>query len=334
MLNGSRQRILITGGAGFIGFHLASELAREPSCLVVLADNFSRGKRDDELERLTQRPNVRVVSADLTDPQAFAALGTGYDEVYHLAAILGVQNVLNRPHEVLRVNDLSTLFLLDWFVKGGGERLLFSSTSEVYAWTQRFYPLPIPTPEDVPVAITDPKNPRSSYAASKIVGEIAVAQYCGVFNKPYAIVRYHNVYGPRMGTAHVIPELYLRALGGESPLLVSSAGHRRAFCYVSDAVAATVAAMRTPAAAGATINVGNDREEVSIGELAERLLAVASLRVPVVPQGANDPIPRRCPDITRARELLGYQPRVALVEGLGRTVEWYSRHAGAELQLR
>ena len=94
---------------------------------------------------------------------------------------------------------------------------------------------------------------------------------CQAPGKPFAIVRYHNVYGPRMGSEHVIPELFQRAVGGQSPLTVYSADHRRAFCYVSDAVEATVAAMRDPADT-ATINIGNDREETLIGDLAERLL--------------------------------------------------------------
>ena len=170
--------------------------------------------------------------------------------------------MVEHPAEVIRTNALSTLHLLDWLVDGGGSKVLFSSTSEAYAWTQHFHELPVPTPEDVPLSLTDLADPRSSYAGSKIFGELAVTHYCRAHGTPFAIVRYHNVYGPRMGNEHVIPELYERARSGEDPLTVYSVDHRRAFCYVSDAVAATVAAMREPAAEGWTINVGNDREEV------------------------------------------------------------------------
>jgi UDP-glucuronate decarboxylase len=321
----SGRRILVTGGAGFIGWHLARRLAAEKTDTIVLLDDFSRGRRDEELETVLRLPNVEMVAGDLCASTTWDGLDGAYDEVYHLAAIIGVKKVLERPDEVVRVNALSTLSLLEWFVAGGGEKLLFSSTSEAYAWTQRFYEIPIPTPEDVPLSLTDLADPRSSYAGSKIFGELAVTQWCRAHGKPFVIVRYHNVYGPRMGNEHVIPELFQRALAGQNPLTVYSADHRRAFCYVSDAVEATVAAMRTPAAEGATINIGNDREEITIGELAERLLEHANLSVALSPHEApNDPVARRSPDLSRARQLLAYEPRVSLAEGLPKTLAWYA----------
>jgi UDP-glucose 4-epimerase/UDP-glucuronate decarboxylase len=320
----SERRILITGGAGFVGYHLAKQLAEEDADHIALLDNFSRGHSDRELSELSARSNVNLVTGDLCEPSTWASLEGGYDEVFHLAAVIGVKNVLDRPQDVIRTNALSTLYLLDWLAAGGGKKVLFSSTSEAYAWTQQFHELPIPTPEDVPLSLTDLADPRSSYAGSKIFGELAVTQVCRALEKRFVIVRYHNVYGPRMGSEHVIPELFKRATAGQDPLTVYSANHRRAFCYVSDAVEATVAAMRVPAADGATINIGNDREEVVIGDLAERILALANLRVDIAPkQAANDPIERRLPDLSRARSLLAFDPRVGLDEGLRLTLDWY-----------
>lgn len=322
----SERRILITGGAGFIGYHLAKQLAEEDADHITLLDNFSRGRSDDELRELSMRSNVNVVTGDLCEPSTWASLERGYDEVFHLAAVIGVKNVLDRPHEVIRTNALSTLYLLDWLDAGGGEKVLFSSTSEAYAWTQQFHELPVPTPEDVPLSLTQLADPRSSYAGSKIFGELAVTHACGALRKRFVIVRYHNVYGPRMGNEHVIPELFQRAKAGQDPLVVYSVNHRRAFCYVSDAVDATVAAMRSPAADGTTINIGNDREEVLIGDLAERILALANLKVTIKrEQAANDPIERRCPDLSRARALLDFEPRVLLDEGLKLTLTWYAK---------
>ncbi len=320
------RRILITGGAGFIGVHLAGELASDAGNEITLLDNFVRGRRDADLDELTSRANVRVVAGDATRPETYEQLGGGYDEVYHLAAIIGVRNVLERPHDVVRVNALSTIHLLDWLIAGGGRKVLFSSTSEAYAWTQKFHTLPIPTPEDVPLSLTDLANPRSSYAGSKIHGELLVTHCCTMASVPFAIVRYHNVYGPRMGFEHVIPELYGRAMDGQNPLVVYSPSHQRAFCYVSDAVRATIAAMRAPGSDGGTFNVGNDRCEVTIRELAERLLAAAGVEAGIREErAANDPIVRRSPDISRARELLGYEPEVGLDEGLRLTLAWYGR---------
>lgn len=320
------SKILITGAAGFVGWHLAMELSSRPENHLTLVDNFVRGRRDADLETLLARPNVTLLTADLSEARGFEALGGGYDRVYHLAAIIGVKNVLSRPYEVVRVNALTTLHLLAWFREGGGEKLLFSSTSEAYAWTQQFHPLPIPTPENVPLALTDLANPRSSYAGSKVFGELAITHGCASIGRPFVIVRYHNVYGPRMGFEHVIPELFQRSLAGQNPLVVYSADHSRAFCYVSDAVAATIAAMENPAADGATINIGNDAE-VTIGELARAVLATVGLTLPIEEQTApHDPIQRRCPDLVRARTLLGYAPRIDLRHGLEKTLAWYLAH--------
>lgn len=318
------RRILITGGAGFIGLSLARRLSAESGAQVTLADDLSRGRRDDDLEEVLRRGNVELLAADLTTPEGWAALGRGYDEVYHLAALLGVRNVVERPLDVLRVNALGAFHGLEWLVGGGGRRLLFASTSEAYAWTQHVLPLPIPTPEDVPLALTDLANPRASYAGSKIFAELAVTQFCRVHRIPFAIVRYHNVYGPRMGMDHVVPQLLERAVRGEDPLVVRGADHRRAFCFIDDAVEATIEAARRPEAEGRTFNVGNDLEECTIGALAERLLDLAGLKARVEPRPAErDPIVRRCPDLGLARKLLDYEPRVTLEAGLRQTIAWY-----------
>jgi len=318
------SKILITGAAGFIGWHLAMRLSADPANRLTLVDNFVRGRNDKDLATLLAHPNVTLVSADLSGPRTFGTLGSGFDHVYHLAAIIGVKNVMKRPWDVIRINALTTLHLVEWFCQGGGAKLLFSSTSEAYGWTQRFHPLPIPTPEGVPLALTDLANPRSSYAGSKIFGELAVTHACTTARKPFTIVRYHNVYGPRMGFEHVIPELFQRAMAGQDPLVVYSANHSRAFCYVSDAVAATSAAMEADSANGETINIGND-EEVTIGELSRRVLATMGLSAAIVPGTADhDPIVRRCPDISKARRLLNFQPAVALDDGLRRSFSWYA----------
>jgi UDP-glucuronate decarboxylase len=323
------RRILITGGAGFLGGHLAAALARDPANDLTLLDDFSRGRDDAVLAALAAESGVCCLTGDVTDVATYAKLGR-FDEVYHLAAIVGVKHVLRRPGDVLRVNAIGTLRLLDWCCAGGGSRLLFASTSEVYAWTQLFHPLPVPTGESVPLALTDLSDPRCTYAGSKIFGELAVTQICGGAGTPFVIVRYHNVYGPRMGRDHVIPELHARLQAGERPLAVYSADHRRAFCYVSDAVDATIAAMRCGDAASRTINIGNDREEINIGALATLVMEVAGIQTELEPRAAaNDPIVRRAPDLTLARALLGYEPRVSLREGVERTLQYYG--AGVEV---
>ena len=326
------KRILITGGSGFVGFHLAKELGSRGDAEISLADNLSRGVRDEEVEGLLKSPNIRLLELDLADPSSFNKLGQGYDEVYHLAAVIGVQNVLERPWDVVRINALATLYLLEWFRAGGAKKFLFSSTSEAYGWTRLFHELPVPTPEDVPLSITDVRLPRSSYAGSKIFGELAVAHGCA--GLPHVIVRYHNVYGPRMGWQHVVPEIMMRLERGESPLRVFSADYTRAFCYVDDAVRATIACMESPDADGTTFNVGNDREELPVRELVGKIMRTVGKIVPTVEQEASyDPITRRCPDISRLRNKLEYEPQIMLDEGLEKTAAWYLPRIARNLEI-
>jgi len=321
------RSILITGGAGFIGYHLSKRLAAESHDRIVLVENFSRGRNDRLLAELMTLPNVSLIEGDLGDPTVIGKLGSGYDEVYHLAALLGVENVLKRPVDTLKINTLLTMRMLDWFVASNSRRFLFSSTSEAYAWTQQFHELPIPTPEDVPLSLTDLSNARSTYAGSKIFGELCTTQFCLAAGAQFTIVRYHNVYGPRMGYDHVIPQIHERLLAGESPLVVYSADHRRAFCYIDDAVTATIAAMRHPAGKNQTFNIGNEHEEASIFELAEMIVEESGLRASLAPKEAtNDPIVRRCPSIQKAARLIAFSPTVTLREGLKRTLAWYSEN--------
>ena len=331
----SKRKILITGAAGFIGFHLAKRLLEDPLNELVLVDNLARGKVDREFEALLGRPNVRFEKMDLTLPGAFDDLGSGFDEVYHLAAIIGVANVLAKPHEVVRINALTQIELLEWSMRrGAAKKVFFSSTSEAYAWTQLVMPLPVPTPEDVPLALTDLSNPRSSYAGSKIFGELMLHQYSRIFGVPFVIVRFHNVYGPRMGFDHVIPQLYQRALNSEETLEVYSPDHRRAFCYVSDAIEMCIRAVRHSDAQACTLNVGNDREEVAIGDLAQKIVTWTGKDLTLIPRtAAQDPIKRRCPDISRAKKLLDFAPLVNLAEGLDLTLNWYQEALAPQREL-
>ena len=319
-----KRKILITGAGGFIGCHLATNLAKDEMNELVLVDDFSRGKLDDDFKTLIDLPNVTQLSNDLTDKKVFDGFGSGYDEVYHLAAVIGVRNVLSKPQEVLRVNSLATLNLLEWFCNGGGDKLVFASTSEVYALSQKIYGLPIPTPENVPLTLYDLASPRTTYAASKIFGEICVKQFCEINKLRYGILRYHNIYGPRMGNSHVIPEIFTRAKSKVDPLVVYSSNHTRAFCYVEDAVGATIQFMRNKKTDGYTMNVGNDMEEIAIIDLATLILNKAGISANIEKQiDKNDFIERRCPDISLSRELIGYEPRVMLDEGLEKTLNWY-----------
>jgi UDP-glucose 4-epimerase/UDP-glucuronate decarboxylase len=315
-------RILVLGGAGFIGVHLASRLAAEGHALT-LVDDLSRGRRDAALDALVARPNVQLLQADLTTAGALDGLPRQWNQIYMLAAVVGVRNVETDPARVVRVNALSVLHLLDW-LPGRGEVLFFASTSETYAAGVAAGHVPVPTPEAVPLGVPDVAAPRFAYAASKILGEAAVVHTARARGLRAVVGRFHNIYGPRMGTDHVIPELSLRALCREDPFRVFGPEQRRAFCHVADAVEAMTRLMATEAAWGQVVNIGNDAEETQIAELVALVLRTARFAPTVearpAPAGS---VARRCPDIGRLRALTGFAPKVGLEAGVAETFDWY-----------
>jgi UDP-glucuronate decarboxylase len=320
-------RTLILGGAGFMGYHLALRLAGEGHELT-LVDDLSRGRRDREMESLCARPNVSLRQADLTRADVLAGLSRRWDGVYMLAAVVGVRNVETDPARVVRTNTLALLHLLDWMAPESGV-LFFASTSETYAGGVTAGTLPVPTPEEVPLSVADIRAPRFAYAASKILGEAAVVHTARARGLRAVIGRFHNVYGPRMGADHVVPELSLRALRGENPFRLYGADQRRAFCYVSDAVEAILRLTASEPAWGQIVNIGNDSEETVIEDLARLVLREARFE-PALDRGPAPPgsVARRCPDISRLRALTGFVPKVSIEAGVRDTFAWYrDRHA-------
>jgi len=317
--------VLITGGAGFIGGALAEAFA-ERGDRVHLVDSFARGRRDDFLETLLARPGVELFERDLRRAGALDDLPTAYSHVFHLAAILGVAKVLEQPGAVLRENAASTAAVLAFGARQPRlERLVFASTSEVYAGSLEHMAMPVPTPEGTALALPDLAHPRSSYMLSKLYGE-AMVQHSEL---PFTILRPHNVYGPRMGLLHVVPQLLEKAHRGRDgePFEVFSVEHRRTFCFIDDAVALAMAASLAPSAAGRTLNLGTEAPEITIGALARIVLSTVGRDMPV---DARPPTPgspaRRAPDMTRMRECTGLSSTTTVEEGVARTYRWYAEH--------
>ena len=329
------SKVLVTGGGGFIGGHLASRLV-ELGHEVHLLENFSRAVRDSYLEGLLASPGVRLIEADLTRPESAGRVGTDYEFVYHLAAIVGVANVLRAPVAVLTGNVRMLEAALEIAARQTRlRRFVFTSTSEVYVGTLEKLGLPFPTPEDVPLVCPDLGSKRMSYMLSKIYGEAM----CRAAQVPTTMVRPHNVYGPRMGLSHVIPELLQRAHstreGGN--LEVFSVGHKRTFCYIADAVEMLRLAAENDGADSGTYNLGNQSPEVTILELARLVVAAVGKRLCLVPKPDTVSSPaRRAPDTTKIRNLTGYTSRIDLREGIQRTLQWYSAQvfSGAEQSSR
>ncbi|MGE7217413.1 NAD-dependent epimerase/dehydratase family protein [Priestia koreensis] len=314
--------ILVTGGTGFIGFHLVKHLLTKKHN-VTLIDNLFRSELDEEFESI--KNNVNFIQADLTKPLDDLPL-TQYDHVFHLAAINGVKYANNNPDKVLRTNLLATINVLDWCVKNPPKSFVFASSSEAYHSAFDWMELPIPTSENVPLVISNPDVNRYSYAGSKITGELLTLNYAKMHGFNARVVRYHNIYGPRMGYDHVIPELIMRMEKNESPFKLYGAGQTRAFCYVEDAVRATYEIGVFPGDSQHIANVGNDKEEIEIRDLCNRLFQLNKYKASIeeVPASPGSPN-RRCPDIQKLKDLIDYNPTVSLDEGLAITFEWYKK---------
>lgn len=319
----TQRHTLITGGAGFIGAHLAARLV-ERGDHVTLVDNFSRGVQDAVIDGLVATGQVSLFAADLREPGALDPLGDDFGRIFHFAALLGVQNVIDRPFDTLRDNVDLVVRMLDVARRQRSlERFVFPSTSEVYVGTQQAFELPIPSPETTPLAVSALDQPRTSYMLSKIYGE-ALCQHSGV---PFTIVRPHNFYGPRMGLSHVVPQLLQRMVGASAgaQLEVFSPDHMRTFCYIDDAIHYLVELSERPAAAGGTFNVGVQEPEMRIRDLAALLKAVVGRHDISLTDGSTTPGSphRRCPDMTTTIGVTGHRPAVSLEEGVRRTYEWY-----------
>lgn len=306
----SGERVLITGGAGFIGSHLAERLADENAVTVV--DDFSVG---DE-RNLSFLPSERVVDADVCDSAAIRSAVDGHDVVVHMAAMMGVRRTLQNPLEVLRVNTDGTRTVLEAAVEADVDRVLFASTSEVYG--------DVP---DVPYHEDDPKAPETNYAVAKLASERFVRSYTEKHDLDHTIVRYFNAYGPRQDSSaygYVIPIFVDRALSGE-PIEIHGDGHQtRDFTFIDDAVDCTIAALG-PDGRNETFNIGTGTE-TKIRSLAMAVAdAVDGAEAIHVEHPRPYVIERRCADVSRAKRRLGYEPTTTVPEGIRRTVEYFER---------
>lgn len=328
------KKILITGSAGFIGCHLAKNLLESPDgdMQLVLVDNLQRGQADEEFKNLLNDNRVNFLQLDLTDLSSYEKIGSGYDHVYHLAAVNGTDLFYEIPQEVLRINTLSIIYMLEWFRKENSQgKFCFTSSNEAYAGGLIAYGhLPIPTPENVPLVIENTYNPRWSYGGSKLIGELFVINYAEKYNLRAVIVRPHNFYGPRAGYSHVIPQFCVRVSEHVDPFPIYGSNDTRTFCYIEDAVSAMrllMNSVKTDSKPIETVHIGAG-EEVTMGELLNKMFRVADWKPKQIEEkeGQKGSVARRLADISKIKSLVGWEPKVSLEEGLRLTYDWYKKN--------
>ena len=307
------RQVLVTGGAGFIGSELVSQLVAQGSTVLVV-DNLVNGKREN-LEGLPTE-QFQLVVADIRDSDRMADLLQGVDIVFHLAC-LGVRHSIHSPDENHEVNATTTLKLLSAARAAGVKRFVYVSTSEVYG-TARW----------VPMTEEHPTFPMTVYGASKLAGECYARAFYQTYNYPTVVVRPFNAYGPcchhEGDSGEVIPKFLLRSMAGKPMVIFGDGTQTRDFTYVSDTARGILMAGFADSVVGQTINLGSGFE-IAINDLAREVARIVGRLDAVVSHDDPRPGDVLClyAETTKAQQLLGFKPQVPLREGLTKLRDWY-----------
>jgi len=320
------MRVLITGGAGFIGSHLAEALLGGGHQVTVI-DDLSTGSFDN-IAHLKGLAGFRYTIDTVMNEPLLAELVDQCDVVYHLAAAVGVRLIVEAPVRTLETNVHGTEVVLKAAAKKQ-RTVVVASTSEVYGKSDA-----VPFREDGDIALGPTVKHRWAYACSKALDEFLALAYWKERRLPVIIVRFFNTVGPRQTGRYgmVVPNFVRQALAGEPITVFGDGTQTRCFTYVGDVVGALTAIVTREEAYGGVYNVGNT-EEISIFGLAERVKALTKSASPIVTipydqayESGFEDMPRRVPDLTKIRALIGYEPRVPLDEILQLVVEYQRTH--------
>jgi nucleoside-diphosphate-sugar epimerase len=315
------RKILLTGGAGFIGSKLAERLV--DANRVVVLDNGARDSLTGS--KIAAHANLTWIVGDVLDLDTVRRAADGVEYIVHLAAIAGVDTVLRQPVTTMQVNIIGTFNALQAAQETPGlVRFVDFSTSEVfgvYAYKVR---------EGDITSLGAVGEARWTYAVSKLATEHLAHNYYRQHGLPTVSIRPFNIYGPGQVGEGAIHRFIVQALKGEDITIHNDGSQIRAWCYVDDIVDGILATMERPEALGQAFNIGNPRSVVTIHNLAHQVARLSSSRSRIVhvPFTSAD-VELRIPDIAKARELLGYEPQVDLEEGLLRTIDWYRRRLRA-----
>ena len=318
------MKVLITGGAGFIGFHLAKFLVMK-GYKVDIADLLKKKDFDKELNQLIKDNNCNYIECDLLiELDKYFKVEKNYDYIIHLAAIVGVENVISNSYGVLYKNQLMLQNIIDFARKQTCKpKIIFTSTSEVYGGSQYHELIKYPTTEENIIVLPDLSLPRTSYMLSKLYGEAM----CHASGLDCLILRPHNIYGPRMGMKHVIPQLIKKILNTpeQGILDVYSPNHSRTFCYVNYAVKKIISLLEKPKCVPNVLNLGVSEPEIKIKDLAKILIKLSNrndISINELQNTQGSPS-RRVPDTTKLNKISQDITITSLLEGVSETYNWY-----------
>lgn len=315
-----KKKIVVIGGAGFVGSHIVDQLVREPVREIVVLDNFVRGSRANLSSALADA-RVRVIEGSITDTALLADVLAGADGVFHLAA-LWLYECVHAPRSAVEVNVVGTYNVVEAAQAAGVKRVVYSSSASVYG-DALFTPM---TEEH-------PFNNRTMYGATKIVGEQFFRAFYEQHKLDYAALRYMNIYGPRMDDkgayVSVIVKVLDRVGRGEAPVIFGDGSQAYDFIHVEDVARANILAMKSEAA-DACFNVGCG-VKTTITDLVQRLLQLSGSRLtPEYRPQEQMFVTHRVGSTAKASDLLGFTAAVTLDEGLRSVVEWWIRERGPQ----
>ena len=312
----TRKRILVTGGAGFLGSHLCERLLAEGHDILCV-DNYFTGRKDN-IAHLLGNNNFEAYRHDVTFP-----LYVEVDEIYNLACPASPIHYQFDPVQTTKTSVIGAINMLG-LAKRIGAKILQASTSEVYG-----DPTVHPQTEDYRGNV-NPLGPRACYDEGKRCAETLFFDYHRQHKLRIKVARIFNTYGPRMhpNDGRVVSNFIVQALRGEDVTLYGDGGQTRAFCYVDDLVDGLIRLMQSAPRVTGPIKIGNPHE-IAVRELADRVVSLSNSTSKIVhrPLPMDDPL-QRCPDITKAKVKLGWEPTVSLQEGLARTIEYFRSQAG------
>ncbi|BDU11238.1 UDP-glucose 4-epimerase [Aurantimicrobium sp. INA4] len=311
------SKYLVSGSGGFLGFYLAKKLAKQGHSVVAVDVELQVGSQSRMVE-LEAIDGIEVIRGDLTNEEFVSSLPR-VDGVYHMAALNGTQKFYSDPWKVVRHSTIPTITLLERYGRDPLEFFFYAGSSEAYASSITKFGWEVPTKEDVPLGIQDPKEVRWSYGGSKLHGEIAVFAAAVELGTPAVVGRFHNAYGPNMGIHHVIPDFIERGKNGVFELY--GANNTRSFIYIDDAIESVIAVANN--AVGEVVNIGSPNE-INMIDLAHIIMEEAGWSGEVknfdAPVGS---VLRRAPDISRLAEIIDVEKFVNLNEGIRRTLPSY-----------
>jgi len=312
------SRFVVLGAAGFIGFHLVKRLL-ESGHNVVGVDNFLRGKSDEFQTELASLENYRFINLDLTVEAAYYELFQQGDCVYNCAALNGTQNFYSSPFSVIENSAIPAIYAAKYAGLANVGRYTYFGSSESYAGGLSLGLVPIPTPERIPLTLPEVTEVRWSYATSKTMGEVAAFAAKKELGLNVQVLRIHNIYGPRMGDKHVIPDLIDKFR--KNDFSVHGVDETRSFFYIKDLIDVLLA-LSDMDSVPEILNVGS-MSEIRIGDLANLIANLLGSPGDIVPvEGFSGSVLRRCPDTSLLKSLFNFT-ETPIRAGLSTTIEWY-----------